>query len=62
MIWHFADLKKMGIVSNWPTLSRWIRYEGFPPGIKLGPNTRAWFKDDVMAWLANRPQAGNGGE
>jgi predicted DNA-binding transcriptional regulator AlpA len=57
MLLRFADLKKMGIVSNWQTLGRWIRDEGFPAGIKLGPNTRAWRKDWVMDWLTTRSAA-----
>jgi predicted DNA-binding transcriptional regulator AlpA len=52
---RFADLKARGIVNNWPTLKRWIEREGFPPGIKLGRNTRAWTEDSVTEWLANRP-------
>jgi len=27
---RFADRKRMGIVTNWPTLLRWIEKEGFP--------------------------------
>jgi len=41
-------------VSNWPTLLRWIRTEGFPQGILLGANTRAWLESDVLAWLESR--------
>jgi predicted DNA-binding transcriptional regulator AlpA len=55
---RFADLKARGIVKNWMTLKRWIEKEGFPPGIKLAANTRAFPEDDVMQWLATRP-AGN---
>jgi predicted DNA-binding transcriptional regulator AlpA len=44
-------------VNNWTTLLRWIETEGFPPGILLGPNSRAWYEDEIEAWLANRPQA-----
>jgi hypothetical protein len=51
----FKDLKDRGIVTNWPTLLRWIADEGFPAGVKLGPNVRAWREDEVEAWLANRP-------
>src|SRR5262249_47416891 len=43
-----------GIVSNRQTLSRWIRYEGFPEGVLLGPNSRAWLEDGVLAWLESR--------
>ena len=28
---------------------------GFPPGILLSPNIRAWRLDDVLAWLDARP-------
>lgn len=51
---RFSDLKSLGVVGNWVTLRRWIEREGFPPGIKLGPNTRAWEQSEVEAWLAGR--------
>ena len=51
---RFADLKNRNIISNRPTLARWIEREGFPPGIMLGANTRAWRESDVEAWLASR--------
>ena len=51
---RFADLKKRGIVLNRPTLYRWIASEGFPPGILLGDNSRAWRESDVEAWLDSR--------
>ena len=54
MLLRFADLKARGIVGNWVTLRKRIEREGFPPGIKLGPNTRAWDEDEVKAWLATR--------
>jgi predicted DNA-binding transcriptional regulator AlpA len=49
---RFRDLKRMGVVSNWQTLKRWVEKEGFPPGIKIG-NTRLWPESEVMAWLAS---------
>jgi predicted DNA-binding transcriptional regulator AlpA len=52
---RFADLKARRIVKNWPCLLRWIENEGFPPGIKLASNTRAWREEDVESWLASRP-------
>ncbi len=52
---RFADLKARGVVGNWMTLKRWIDRENFPPGIKLGPNTRAWDEALVAEWLAGRP-------
>jgi predicted DNA-binding transcriptional regulator AlpA len=52
---RFADLKARGVVSNWPTLLRWIEHEGFPEGIRLGPNIRAWREEELAEWLAKRP-------
>jgi predicted DNA-binding transcriptional regulator AlpA len=54
---RFKDLQVRGIVVNWQTLKRWIRDQGFPPGVLLGPNTRAWPETEVNEWLANRPAA-----
>jgi hypothetical protein len=51
---RFADLKNRNIVANWPTLSRWIEHQGFPPGLLLGPNTRAWRESEVEEWLSTR--------
>jgi Prophage CP4-57 regulatory protein (AlpA) len=52
---RFRDLKARGIVNTWPTLKSRIERAGFPPGQKLGPNTRAWREDEVQAWLDSRP-------
>jgi predicted DNA-binding transcriptional regulator AlpA len=57
LFYRFADLKALGIVSNWPTLSRWIRKGDFPAGVYLGANTRAWPVAAIEAWLASRPTA-----
>src|SRR5262249_643561 len=54
---RYADLVAAGIVANWTTLLRLIDDEGFPPGIMIGPNTRAWRVDAVERWLAERPSA-----
>ena len=56
---RFADLKKRGIVQNWPTLRLWIERENFPPGIRLGANTRAWTEAEIEDWIAARPLAQN---
>ena len=58
IVLRFRDLKARGIVRNWPTLLSWIGTENFPVGFQLGPNTRAWFESDVVAWLRSRPVAG----
>jgi predicted DNA-binding transcriptional regulator AlpA len=52
---RFADLREMGIVANWTTLSRWIEKGDFPQGRYLGPNSRCWTVQEVEAWLASRP-------
>ncbi len=54
--YRFTDLKAAGIVRNRMTLSRWIKSQGFPAGVLLGPNTRAWRADDIERWLAERTQ------
>lgn len=54
---RFNDLKERGIVSNWQTLLRWIETEGFPPGRRLGPNTRCWTDAEIDAWIESRPVA-----
>lgn len=52
--YRYPDLVKAGIVNNRTTLARWVRDNGFPAGVLLGPNTRAWPTDAVDAWLEAR--------
>ena len=52
---RYRDLKARGIVNNHMTLKRWIEREGFPRGLMIGPNSRAWHESTVLAWLASRP-------
>ncbi|WOS61382.1 helix-turn-helix transcriptional regulator [Sinorhizobium fredii] len=52
---RFADLKKRQIVTSWPQLRRMVERYGFPSGILLGPNTRAWREEEIEDWLARRP-------
>jgi predicted DNA-binding transcriptional regulator AlpA len=52
---RYGDLEAAGIARNWPTLTRLIEEEGFPRGVMLSPNIRAWKLDDITAWLATRP-------
>ena len=56
-LWRYADLVSAGIVRNRTTLYRWIQQQGFPSGILIGPNTRVWPREDVLAWLTDRRQA-----
>jgi predicted DNA-binding transcriptional regulator AlpA len=53
---RFNDLVESGIVRNRVTLKRWVQNHGFPPGVLLGPNSRAWREDDIEAWLAARAE------
>ena len=52
--YRFDDLARVGIVKNRVTLYRWIKNEGFPGGVMLGPNTRAWLKDEIDRWCSSR--------
>jgi len=52
---RFHDLIAANIATNWPQLIRVIDSEGFPEGVLLSRNIRAWLVDDVRAWLARRP-------
>lgn len=54
---RFADLVENGIVSSWMQLSRLIASEGFPEGVRLSANIRAWEIGQIHAWLATRPTA-----
>lgn len=54
---RYRDLVAAGIVANWPTLLRLIAEDGFPPGVMLGRNTRAFPLDEIEAWLRSRPTA-----
>jgi prophage regulatory protein len=38
--------------TNW----RKIRDDKHPPPIEIGPNSVAWFEDEVDDWLASRPR------
>jgi predicted DNA-binding transcriptional regulator AlpA len=54
---RFNDLVEAKIVGSWTQLARLQDEEGFPLGVLLGANTRAWKLDEVQAWLASRPTA-----
>ena len=52
---RFRDISAAGIAKNWPTLLRLIEEEGFPRGVMLSPNIRAWRLDEIKTWLETRP-------
>jgi hypothetical protein len=52
---RYPDLVAANIVNSWMAVNRLIDAEGFPPGVMLAANTRAWRRDEVENWLATRP-------
>jgi hypothetical protein len=54
---RYAHLEAAGIVTSWTALNRLIAHDGFPPGVLLSRNVRAWRVDDVQRWLDARPTA-----
>ena len=52
---RFADLVRLGVVTNRVTLGNWIKGRGFPSGQLTGPNSRTWSEAEVQAWLDRRP-------
>jgi predicted DNA-binding transcriptional regulator AlpA len=56
---RFPNLVEKGVVNagGRMTLKRLIDNEGFPPGVLITPNARAWDEDLVDAWIAGRPSA-----
>jgi predicted DNA-binding transcriptional regulator AlpA len=54
---RFPDLIARGLFNSRMTLKRAIDTQGFPPGVLLTPNARAWDEAAINAWLASRPAA-----
>lgn len=52
---RYPDLVAAGLVNSWMAVNWLVDAEGFPPGIRLSANVRAWRRDEVEAWLASRP-------
>jgi predicted DNA-binding transcriptional regulator AlpA len=57
----YHGLVSKGVFNSRMTLWRAIRDHGFPPGILITPNRRAWTEDEVGAWIALRPTAPKAG-
>jgi predicted DNA-binding transcriptional regulator AlpA len=57
---RYRDFVERNIVGNRTTLRRWMTRDDdpFPQPIRLGPNTIAWSRALVEAWLQRR--AGKG--
>jgi predicted DNA-binding transcriptional regulator AlpA len=58
---RFPDLIARGLFNSRMTLKRAIDTQGFPPGVLITPNARAWSEDEVNAWVASRPAARKAG-
>jgi predicted DNA-binding transcriptional regulator AlpA len=56
---RYPALVEKGVVNpgGRMTLKRLIDTQGFPAGILISPNARAWDEDEVDAWIASRPAA-----
>jgi len=54
---RYADLVAKGVVNSRMTLKRLIDNQGFPSGVLITPNARAWNETEVDAWIASRPIA-----
>ena len=54
---RFSDLRERGIVKNRAQLKEMVEKYGFSAGFMLGPNSRAWFEDEVYAYLEALPSA-----
>jgi len=52
---RYRDLLAAGIVGSWTQLERLIQEHGFPCGVMLSANIRAWRLDQVESWLDGRP-------
>lgn len=54
---RFTDIQARNIANNRVTLNDLIQNHGFPVGMWLSPNRRAWPEEEVDRWLATRPSA-----
>jgi predicted DNA-binding transcriptional regulator AlpA len=52
---RFKDLQRLNVAKSWPQLRYMQKHYGFPAGILLGANTRAWSAREVKEWLEVRP-------
>jgi predicted DNA-binding transcriptional regulator AlpA len=54
---RYKDLAAAGICDSYRQLYNMIDNGGFPPGMLLSPNVRAWNVADIEDWLSTRPTA-----
>jgi prophage regulatory protein len=53
-------LRRIGISKS--TLWSWVGTGRFPAPVKLGPRAVAWSENAVQSWIAERIEAGKGGD
>ena len=54
---RFNDIKNQGVVKTWGEIQKLIDEQDFPEGFRPTKFTRAWFQEDIDAWLRSRPSA-----
>jgi predicted DNA-binding transcriptional regulator AlpA len=54
---RYPDLVARGVVRSRMTLHRLIKTQGFPPGVLISPNARAWDEAEIDLWVKNRPNS-----
>jgi|AmaraimetFIIA100_FD_contig_31_10650432_length_375_multi_3_in_0_out_0_1 predicted DNA-binding transcriptional regulator AlpA len=54
---RYKDIADAGICDSYRQLYNMIDNDGFPPGMLLSPNVRAWNVADIEEWLSMRPTA-----
>ena len=55
---RFAELQERGIARSWAQLKNLQKNRGFPLGVMISANSRAWTEDEIAAWLASLPTTG----
>ena len=57
---HSGLMRESEILAEFPfsriTLARLVRFGQFPRPVRLAPNTKVWFRDDILGWLAHHRQ------
>ena len=53
---NFKDLQRKGIVANRPSLRNRIKFHGFPPGRRTGPNSRTWSETEIAEYVDSCPE------
>jgi predicted DNA-binding transcriptional regulator AlpA len=52
---RFNDLRRAGVARTRKQIKQLVERHGFPSGILLSPNVRAWRVAEIKTWLRDRP-------